>query len=119
MKIPYVVPLNARKAYATSPVMLNSISEVNRKTVPENFEWDDEFTPAPLTLLAAGALSIIFHRINPLHVILQKDVDILMDLFPSSIPLKFSVPLIKVQVLAYTVTDIILTLAYEYLSILK
>lgn len=96
MKIPYVVPPNAGKAYATSPVMLNSVSEINRKTVPENFEWDDKLTPAPLTFLAARALSIIFHRINPLHVILQKDVDILMDLFPSSIPLKFSVPLIKV-----------------------
>lgn len=100
MKIPYVVPPNARKAYATSPAMLNSVCEINRKTVPENFEWDDELTPAPLTFLAAGALSIIFHRIDALHIILQKDVDILMDLFPSSIPLKFSVPLIKVQMLA-------------------
>lgn len=97
MKIPYVVPYNARTAFATSAVMFNSVAESNRKTVPENFEWDDELTPAPLTFLAAKALSIIFHRINPLHVILQKDVDILMDLYPSSIPLKFSVPLIKVR----------------------
>lgn len=97
MKIPYVLSLNTRGAYDTSPVMKSCASEAGRKVVAENFEWDDDYTPAPLTYHAALALSKIFHRINPLHIILQKDVDILMDLFPADIPLRFSVPYIKVR----------------------
>lgn len=97
MKIPYVVSLNALEAFATSTVMKNSPAETNRKVVAENFEWDDNFTPAPLTYYAALALSRHFEKINPLHSILQKDVDILMDLYPTDIPLKFSVPLIEVR----------------------
>ncbi|CAK1540146.1 unnamed protein product [Leptosia nina] len=95
MKIPYVVSTNTRWAYNTAPLMHASLGETGRKLVPEDFEWDDDYTPAPLTLYAALALSRIFHRINPLHKILQKDVDILMDLFPATIPLKFSVRFIK------------------------
>ncbi|XP_072941056.1 dynein regulatory complex subunit 5-like [Epargyreus clarus] len=95
MKIPYVVSLNTRAAYATSPFMIASAGEAPRKIVAEDFEWDDNFMPAPLTYFAALALSRIFHRINPLHRILQKDVDMLMDLYPADIPLKYSVPCIK------------------------
>lgn len=96
MKVPYVVPVNTRKAYRTSNVMKASLGEADRKIVAENFEWDDNFTPAPLTYYAAIALSKIFHRINPLQKILQKDRDILIDLYPANIPLKFTVPYIKV-----------------------
>ncbi|CAH4031272.1 dynein regulatory complex subunit 5 [Pieris brassicae] len=95
MKIPYVVSSNTRNAYATAPLLHTSLGESGRKLVPEDFEWDDGFTPAPLTFYAALALSRIFHRINPLHRILQKDIDILMDLYPATIPLKFSVRYIK------------------------
>ncbi|XP_049875578.1 dynein regulatory complex subunit 5-like [Pectinophora gossypiella] len=95
MKIPYVVSLNARAAYDCSPVMKTSSTEANRLLIAEDFEWDDGVTPAPLTYFAALTLSKIFRRLNPLHKILQKDVDMLMDLFPAEIPLKFSVPHIK------------------------
>ncbi|XP_034830801.1 dynein regulatory complex subunit 5-like isoform X2 [Maniola hyperantus] len=95
MKVPYVVPVSTRKAYSTSNVMKTSLGEADRQIVAENFEWDDNFTPAPLTYYAAIALSKIFHRINPLQKILQKDRDILMDLYPANIPLKFTVPYIK------------------------
>ncbi|XP_023944635.2 uncharacterized protein LOC112050576 [Bicyclus anynana] len=95
MKIPYVVPANTREAYTTSATMKASLGEADRKIVAEDFEWDDNFTPAPLTYLAAIALSKIFHRLNPLRRILQKDRDILMDLYPATIPLKFTVPCIK------------------------
>ncbi|XP_028178253.1 dynein regulatory complex subunit 5 [Ostrinia nubilalis] len=95
MKIPYVVSKNTREAYATAPLMKTSVSEVDRKIVAENFEWDDDLTPAPLTYFAALALSRVFHRINPLKRILQKDVDMLMDLYPADIPLKSCVPHIK------------------------
>lgn len=97
MKIPYVVSTNTRNAYATAPLLHASVGETGRKLVPENFEWDDGFTPAPLTFYAALTLSRIFHRINPLRRILQKDIDILMDLYPATIPLKFSVRYIKVK----------------------
>lgn len=96
MKIPYIVSSNTKKAYATSEVMKTSTGEASRKIFAEDFEWDDNFTPAPLTYFAALALSRIFQRINPIHKILQKDVDMLMDLFPADIPLKYSVPYIKV-----------------------
>ncbi|XP_068626983.1 uncharacterized protein [Battus philenor] len=95
MKIPYVVSTNTRNAYRTSQFMQESTGEATRKIVAENFEWDDNFSPAPLTYHAALSLSKIFHRINPLNVILRKDRDILMDLYPADVPLKFSVPLIK------------------------
>ncbi|KAG6462328.1 hypothetical protein O3G_MSEX013193 [Manduca sexta] len=95
MKIPYVVSLNCREAYATSAFMQASAGEMSRKIIAEDFEWDNGVTPAPLTFFAALELSKIFHRLNPLHKILQKDVDILMDLFPADIPLKFTVPHIK------------------------
>ncbi|XP_013135351.1 PREDICTED: T-complex-associated testis-expressed protein 1-like isoform X1 [Papilio polytes] len=95
MKIPYVVSTNTRHAYRTAEFMQQSNGEVHRRILAENFEWDDGYTPAPLSLLAAGALSKIFHRINPLHRILRKDRDILMDLFPADIPLKYSVRLIE------------------------
>lgn len=98
MKIPYVVSTNTRHAYLTAEFMQHSNGEVHRRIVAENFEWDDGYTPAPLSLLAAGALSKIFHRINPLNRILRKDRDILMDLFPADIPLKYSVRLIEVFV---------------------
>lgn len=96
MKIPYVVSKNTRLAYETAPVMRTSIAENDRRCVAEDFTWDDNFTPAPLSYLAAQALSLTFETINPLRVILQKDVDILMDLYPDTIPLKYSVPYIKV-----------------------
>jgi hypothetical protein len=83
--------------------MKNCLSEISRKTINEDFEWDDDVTPAPLTYFAALALSKIFHRINPLHSILQKDVDILMDLYPVDIPLKYSVPRIKVYYATATI----------------
>ncbi|CAG4954578.1 unnamed protein product [Colias eurytheme] len=95
MKIPYVVSLNAREAYTTAPFMKASAGEAGRKIIAEDFEWDDNFSPAPLTYYAALELSRIFHRINPLKKILQKDVDILMDLYPATIPLKYSVIHIK------------------------
>ncbi|KAL4716953.1 hypothetical protein ACJJTC_012764 [Scirpophaga incertulas] len=95
MKLPYVVSPNTLKAYATSDTMKNCPSEANRKIVSEDFDWDNEITPAPLTYFAAQALSKIFHRLNPLQLILQKDVNMLMDIFPADIPLKFSVPYIK------------------------
>ncbi|XP_075976153.1 dynein regulatory complex subunit 5-like isoform X2 [Anticarsia gemmatalis] len=95
MKIPYLVSLNAREAYATSTVMKTSTGEATRKILAEDFEWDDDVTPAPLTYFAALALSRIFHRLNPLKLVLQKDIDMLMDLFPADIPLKYSVPYIK------------------------
>lgn len=76
--------------------MKESGGEAGRKIVAEDFEWDEGFTPAPLTYYAALALSRSFHLINPLNKILQKDVDMLMDLFPANIPLKCSVPLIRV-----------------------
>ncbi|CAB3240904.1 unnamed protein product [Arctia plantaginis] len=95
MKIPYVVNLNTREAYATSDIMKTSPGEAPRKIVAEDFEWDDDFTPAPLTYFAALSLSRAFHKINPLKHILQKDVDMLMDLYPADIPLKASVPHIK------------------------
>ncbi|XP_063616546.1 dynein regulatory complex subunit 5 [Cydia splendana] len=95
MKIPYVISTNTREAYMTSKTMKNSVGEGARKVIAEDFEWDDGFTPPPLTYFAALELSRIFHRINPLHSVLQKDVDMLMDLFPANIPLRCSVPLIK------------------------
>ncbi|XP_053615684.1 dynein regulatory complex subunit 5-like [Plodia interpunctella] len=95
MKIPYVVSSNTREAYRTTNVMKNSVAELPRKILAEDFEWDDDLTPAPLTYFAALTLSKVFHRINPLHRILQKDVDMLMDLYPATIPLKYSVPHIK------------------------
>lgn len=98
MKVPYLVSSNTRQSYTTSNFMLVSAGETSRKIIAEDFEWDDGFTPAPLTYFAALALSRIFHRINPLHKILQKDVDMLMDLYPASIPLKYSVPLIRVRI---------------------
>lgn len=101
MKVPYVVPVSTRKAYSTSNVMKTSLGEADRQIVAENFEWDDNFTPAPLTYYAAIALSKIFHRINPLQKILQKDRDILMDLYPANIPLKFTVPYIKVTLVIF------------------
>lgn len=97
MKIPYVVSQNTKEAYSTSAVMRASAAEADRKIVAEDFEWDEGFTPAPLTYFAAIALSKIFHRINPLQKILQIDRDILMDLYPANIPLKFTVPFIKVH----------------------
>lgn len=97
MKIPYVVSLNTREAYSTWQTMKSSPGEAPRKIVAEDFEWDDDFTPAPLTFFAALSLSRVFHRINPLRKILQKDVDILMDLYLADIPLKYSVPYIKVR----------------------
>lgn len=96
MKIPYVVSLNTRNSYATPAAMKNSITEAERKIVAEDFEWDDDVTPAPLTYFAALSLSRVFHRINPLKRILQKDIDMLMDLYPADIPLSYSVPCIKV-----------------------
>ncbi|CAG9796490.1 unnamed protein product [Diatraea saccharalis] len=95
MKIPYVVSENTRKAYATTTVMKNSLAEGNRKIISEDFEWDDGVTPAPLTYFAALSLSRAFHIINPLKRILQKDIDMLMDLYPADIPLKCCVPYIK------------------------
>lgn len=98
MKIPYVVSLNTRNAYATSKIMKESLAEGSRKILAEDFEWDDDLTPAPLTYFAALALSRIFSRINPLNLILQKDRDILMDLYPADTPLRFTVPNIEVRV---------------------
>lgn len=98
MKIPYIISLNAREAYRTAPIMADSPGEASRKIVAEDFEWDTELTPAPLTYFAALSLSRVFHRINPLQRVLQKDVDMLMDLYPADIPLKFSVPYIKVLI---------------------
>ncbi|KOB76803.1 T-complex-associated testis-expressed protein 1 [Operophtera brumata] len=95
MKVPYLVSANTRQAYTTSGLMGLSAGEATRKIVAEDFEWDDGFTPAPLSYFAALALSRIFHRINPLHKILQKEVNMLMDLYPADIPLKYSVPFIK------------------------
>lgn len=98
MKIPYVVSQNTRKVYETSEFTRDAGNEVDRQVVAEDFEWDTQLpTPAPLTYFAALELSRIFHRINPLPLILQKDVDVLMDLYPSTIPLPNSVPLIKVS----------------------
>lgn len=96
MKIPYVVSTNTRNAYRTSEFMQASTGEASLKIRAEDLEWDDNVTPAPLSFFAVLALSRIFHRINPLNRILRKDVDILMDLYPAEIPLKFSVPFIKV-----------------------
>ncbi|KAJ8735636.1 hypothetical protein PYW07_007256 [Mythimna separata] len=95
MKIPYVVNKNTLKTYATPEAMSNSVAEANRKIRAEDFKWDTTFTPAPLTFCAALMLSRLFDRLNPLQKILQKDVDMLMDLYPSTIQLKFSVPYIK------------------------
>ncbi|XP_061709075.1 dynein regulatory complex subunit 5 [Cydia pomonella] len=95
MKIPYVISTNTREAYKTSETMKNSLGEATRKVMAEDFEWDDGLTPPPLTYFAALHLSRIFHRINPLHKVLQKDVNMLMDLFPANIPLRCSVPLIR------------------------
>ncbi|CAH0727438.1 unnamed protein product, partial [Brenthis ino] len=95
MKIPYVVSPNTREAYRTAPIMVASTGEAPRKIVAEDFEWDDNLTPAPLTYFAALSLSRVFHKINPLQKILQKDINMLMDLYPADIPLKFSVPYIK------------------------
>lgn len=95
MKFSYKVPINTRVSYTTSTATRNAVSEITRKVIAEDFEWDDGFTPAPLTYFAALSLSRVFHRINPLKRILQKDVDILMDLYPADIPLKYSVPLIN------------------------
>ena len=99
MKIPYLVSTNTRKAYETPATMSESAAEMPRKIRAEDFEWDTNFTPQPLTFYAALALSRMFDRLNPLEKILQKDVDILMDLFPFDIPLKFSVPHIKVHIM--------------------
>lgn len=96
MKIPYLVSLNTREAYATTVAMKSSLGEAPRKIIAEDFEWDDNVTPPPLTFCAALVLSRMFHMLNPLEKILQKDIDILMDLYPSDIPLKYSVPSIKV-----------------------
>lgn len=96
MKIPYVVNLNTREAYATSKTMKESVGEAPRKIIAEDFEWDDDITPAPLRYFAALSLSTVFHKINPLKKVLQKDIDLLMDLYPADIPLKSSVPYIKV-----------------------
>lgn len=96
MKIPYVVSLDSRAAYATSQATKDSASEAARKVVAEDFEWDDQVTPAPLTYFAALSLSRAFHIVNPLPKILHKDVDMLMDLYPDNIPLRYSVPLIIV-----------------------
>ncbi|KPJ08694.1 T-complex-associated testis-expressed protein 1 [Papilio machaon] len=95
MKIPYVVSTNSRNAYRTAEFMQQSNGEVQRRIIAENFEWDDGYTPPPLSFVAAIALSKIFHRINPLNRILRKDRDILMDLFPADIPLKYSVRFIE------------------------
>ncbi|XP_050666692.1 dynein regulatory complex subunit 5 isoform X2 [Leptidea sinapis] len=95
MKIPYVVSTNTRRAYSTSPFMKSSQPEAERKIVAEDFEWDDNVTPAPLTYFAALELSRNFHRINPLNDILQKDINMLMDLYPANIPLRDCVPSIK------------------------
>lgn len=105
MKIPYVISLNTREAYRTAPIMVASTGEAPRKIVAEDFEWDDNLTPAPLTYFAALALSRVFHKINPLQRILQKDINMLMDLYPADIPLKFSVPYIKVSAIKIN-TDI-------------
>ncbi|PZC78419.1 dynein regulatory complex subunit 5 [Helicoverpa armigera] len=95
MKIPYLVNMNTYVAYSTPKTMKNSIAEASRKIVAEDFEWDTGITPAPLTYYAAIVLSKMFDKVNPLEKILQKDIDILMDLYPADIPLKFSVPYIK------------------------
>ncbi|CAG4978164.1 unnamed protein product [Parnassius apollo] len=95
MKIPYVVSSNTRNAYRTSNFLQTSSGEATRKIIAEDFEWDENVTPAPLSYFAAVTLSRVFDKINPLNNILRKDVDILMDLFPADIPLKFSVPYIK------------------------
>ncbi|CAH0592527.1 unnamed protein product [Chrysodeixis includens] len=95
MKIPYLVNLNTRQAYESTKTIKKSIAEAPRKVVAEDFEWDDDITPPPLTYCAALVLSRLFHRINPLKQILQKDIDILMDLYPADIPLRCSVPYIK------------------------
>lgn len=97
MKIPYVVPTNPRDAYATTNTMKTSLGEAARKIRADDFEWDEDFTPAPLTYFATLQLSRMFERINPLGRILQKDNDMLMDLYPDNIPLKYSVPCIKVR----------------------
>lgn len=99
MKIPYLVNMNTLKAYETPPTMSNSVAEIPRKIRAEDFEWDENFTPQPLSYYASLTLSRMFHRLNPLQKILQKDVDLLMDLYPADIPLKYSVPYIKVHIL--------------------
>ncbi|KAJ8736276.1 hypothetical protein PYW08_006932 [Mythimna loreyi] len=95
MKIPYVVNMNTLATYATPAVMSNSAAEAPRKIRAEDFSWDTDLTPQPLTFCAALILSRMFNRLNPLKKILQKDVDMLMDLYPSDIQLKFSVLYIK------------------------
>ncbi|KAG7310536.1 hypothetical protein JYU34_003321 [Plutella xylostella] len=95
MKLPYVVSSNTREAYATSSLMKESLGEASRRVRAEDFEWEEAVTPPPLSYLAVVALSQMFERLNPLDSILQKDRDLLMDLYPDSIPLKFSVPLIE------------------------
>lgn len=97
MKIPYLVNLNTRQAYESTPTIKNSPAEAPRKIVAEDFEWDDDITPPPLTYCTALVLSKMFHKVNPLERILQKDIDILMDLYPADIPLRCSVPHIKVN----------------------
>lgn len=93
---PYKVSRNTQAAYATSNVMKNSAGEQPRKTRADDFEWEKNLTPPPLRFFAALTLSRIFHRIDPQDSLLWKDRDMLMDLYPDDIPLKFSVPLIKV-----------------------
>lgn len=97
MKVPYLVNWNTLQSYATPATMSGSPAEASRKIRAEDFSWDTDFTPQPLTFYAAVVLSRMFDRLNPLQIILQKDVDILMDLYPANIQLKFSVPYIKVS----------------------
>ena len=85
-------------AYTPPVVMTNSAGEGSRKIRSEDFDWDTTLTPPPLTFCAALVLSRIFTTINPLQRILQKDIDILMDLYPADIPLKYSVTFIKVHI---------------------
>ncbi|XP_022821515.1 T-complex-associated testis-expressed protein 1-like [Spodoptera litura] len=95
MKVPYLVNMNIYEAYAPLPTMTMSPGEAPRKIRAEDFEWDTDTTPAPLTFYAALELSRMFDKLNPLKKILQKDIDMLMDLYPASIKLKYSVPNIK------------------------
>ncbi|KAI5644912.1 T-complex-associated testis-expressed protein 1 [Phthorimaea operculella] len=97
MRVPYTVSTNAQIVYHCSQIMKNSGMEVHRKLVAEDFDWDDNVTPAPLTYCACLVLCKNFVKINPLGRILQKDIDMLMDLYPADIPLKFSVPKIPYE----------------------
>ncbi|GBP76981.1 Dynein regulatory complex subunit 5 [Eumeta japonica] len=96
MKVPYAVSENSRIAYQCSSAMRDSGGERHRKVHAEELDWDKR-SPASLRYYALLSLSRVLHRINPLDRILKQDIDMIMDLYPVDIPLKFSVPFIQVE----------------------